>query len=475
MTRETPDRPRSFTLRLRRPYLRALTALALVGSLLRTPAIAACCNDFWSCAAAVATGGVSCAIEAFVATIKTMIASVQTLQATITKDVNDVVTAARQAVATAGSDLTKLAEAAQNDFNTALASAQQLNNTVQTQKLPANPSAQAAAVDAALKDALSRAKAEIENLKPNLTANADTVRRAAATALTQVQDQVQAAMNLVQTVLLAPLQNILSTLENLVQHPESLANPQAIVDSVILSVTAQMAQTMDAMTAMLIKNANATLEAAREPAQLALDQAARAKQINSAMQLAGGQRSQGAIDQLNSILPAQAVTGIAPVTGTMAGGSTVVGTPAGNPRSASSTLAGSTAGNRGVISIPKNLKLTADALAKIGAARPKGQALAAKWKTSLDRDWANLKKKQQAVLHPVLPAGADNSFKSHGDTLLAKLDKAQLESSRSTIIAEARKRFASDPQTLAKVEQLLNREIDRRQALLAKVPPAGPR
>jgi len=414
-----------------------------------------------------------------------MLASIQTLQATISKDTNDVISAAKAAVATAGSDLTKLVQTAQNDFNAALASAQQINSSVQAQKPAANAGAQAVALDASLKDAMARAKAEVEKLQPDVTAHADTVRQAAATALNQVQGQVQTALNLAQTILLAPLQNIVAMLQNLIAHPESLANPQAIVDTTINMVTASMASTMNNITTILTKDANATLAGAQDPAALSLDEAARAKQINQAMQAASAQKSQAALNQLNALLPPVAATGVAPVTGTMAGGTTVTGTPAGNP-SASSSPAGSLAGAgghpavagagaRGVVRLPANRKLTMDALAKINAAGPKGQAAAAKWKASLERDWANLKKKHQAVLHPVVPAGADNSFKGYCDKLFAKLDQAQLEASRGTVITEARKRFANDPQTLAKVEKLLNQEIDRRVALLKSKPPAGPR
>ena len=453
----------------------AFSGVLIVLSLLQPCFVAACCNDFWSCAAAIATGGVSCAIEDFINTVKTMIASVQTLQATITKDVNDVIAASKQAVATVASDLTKLVQMAQNDFNAALASAQQLSNTVQAQTAATN----ASAIDAKLRETLPRAKAEIENLRPAVMGNADIVRQAAATAQTQVQAQVQAANNLAQAALAAPLQSVMDILNNLLAHPEQIMDPHALVDSIILSVTVKMAAIMDTMTNMLINNANATLEDARMPAQLAMDQAARAKQIFQAMQLANSQRNQGGIDMLLALLPAQPVTtGFAPTTGTMAGGSTtIVGTPAGNAGSGSSAAGGAGAGirARNVISIPAHQKMTGDALSKIGTARSQGQVLAAKWKASLDRSWADLKNKHESVLHPVLPAGANNSLKTFGDSMLANLDRAQLEANRGKLIAEARRRFATDPRTLAKVELLLGQEIDRRQAVLPKVPPAGPR
>jgi hypothetical protein len=416
-----------------------------------------CCSDFWSCAAAFATGGVSCAIQDFINTVNTIINSVKALQATINKDVQDVIAASKQAIDTAGSDLNKLGQMAKSDLTNAAASAQQISSAFQAQKPPAT----AGAVDnAKLLDALLRGKAEIDKLKPPLTLNVDSVQQAANTAKAQVDSQVKAATDLTAAILLAPLQSILDILNSLLQHPEQIMDPHALVDSIIVSVTAKMQSTLDTITDMLLKNAQATLDAVRPKAQAALDQAFRAKQIAQAMQMASALRTQAALDQLNALLPLQAVTGVAPTTGTMAGGTIVTGTPTGN--------------SQGVVSQPANQKSTTDAIAKIGFAQTKVRGLAPKWKTALERDWSILKAKQQAVLRPVLDSTVSNSFKAQADSMLAKQDRAQLEASRGRLIAEARIRFAKDPKTLAAVEKLLGQEIDRRVSVLPKVP-AGPK
>jgi hypothetical protein len=169
-----------------------LSGALILMSLVQARPVVACCDNFWSCAAAIATGGMSCAIEDFIKTVNTIITSVQNLQTTINKDVGAVIAASRQAVATAGSNLKNLVQTAKNDADAALASAQQTSNSFQAQASAANTST----IDAKLKETLPRATAEIANLKPPLTTMANTVQQAADIAKTQVESQVQASTDL---------------------------------------------------------------------------------------------------------------------------------------------------------------------------------------------------------------------------------------------------------------------------------------
>ncbi len=480
-----------------------LSCVLAMLSFLRPLAVNACCNDndFWCWVGVVATGGVSCAVEDAINTIKTIIASVQSLQATITTNVNNLINQAMQTITAAGSDLSKLTQNAQNDFNIALTSAQQLANSAQAQAPATNATPQAANIDAMLRQTMPRARDEIEKIKPSLMANASTVQQAAATAKNQVQANIQTVRDIVQTALMAPLDSAKAILDNLLKNPQQIINPNALVDPIIMSVTAQLNQTMTRVTNQLISNANATLQTARPLAQSAMDQAAHARMIFQAMQAANSQRTQASLDQLLALLPPQPVMGTAPVTATMAGGvPTKTGTPAGNGTSTGSggstvSVAAAPAGNttgpmaggvpmgemvkpagdqlavsRGIVSIPAHQKMTTDVLARIGSVHNQGQTFAATWKSSLDRDLNELKMKQQMLQQPVMPVGANESFRARADELMANQDRQQLQATRIKLIDEARKRFANDPKTLAKVEQLLGQEIDRRQGLLSRVP-----
>ena len=77
-----------------RNAFRVVLVIVLVASLAGGPVATACCDDFWSCAAAVATGGLSCALEDLVNSIRTMIHNVETLVNSIRRNVGEVTGAA---------------------------------------------------------------------------------------------------------------------------------------------------------------------------------------------------------------------------------------------------------------------------------------------------------------------------------------------------------------------------------------------
>ena len=62
-----------------RPFLRIALVLVLCATLTAAPAIA-CCDDFWSCAEAVATAGLSCAVEAAINALRALIANVRSVR-----------------------------------------------------------------------------------------------------------------------------------------------------------------------------------------------------------------------------------------------------------------------------------------------------------------------------------------------------------------------------------------------------------
>ena len=82
-----------------------LSALALVGTLGITGIVRAdCCNDFWSCAAAVATGGLSCQIESIIDTVNSLKKLVDTLANTLRTQANVIISQAQSAVGDATND-----------------------------------------------------------------------------------------------------------------------------------------------------------------------------------------------------------------------------------------------------------------------------------------------------------------------------------------------------------------------------------
>src|SRR5664279_3807902 len=107
---------------------RALLAVVLVVSLTAGPVATACCDDFWSCAGAVLSGGLTCAIENLVNSIKTMVHNIETLVNSINRNVGEVTGAALAGVKAAGDDLRGLVQGAENDALAAARKAAEILN-----------------------------------------------------------------------------------------------------------------------------------------------------------------------------------------------------------------------------------------------------------------------------------------------------------------------------------------------------------
>jgi len=104
----------------------AVCVLALLVGPVAPPAAADCCNDFWSCAAAVATGGLSCAVEGLINTVNNLIQTVNNLRDTINTLTKNTAGSAQQAVNDAADKMNSEANACDGDDQSALKSAQQI-------------------------------------------------------------------------------------------------------------------------------------------------------------------------------------------------------------------------------------------------------------------------------------------------------------------------------------------------------------
>jgi hypothetical protein len=77
----------------------------MLGAPMAPPASADCCTDFWSCAGAVVSGGLSCVVLALMDTVKELATQVTNLRSSINTQLLSVAQAAQQAVNTAASQL----------------------------------------------------------------------------------------------------------------------------------------------------------------------------------------------------------------------------------------------------------------------------------------------------------------------------------------------------------------------------------
>lgn len=82
-----------------------LCMFLMLGAPMAQPASADCCNDFWSCAATVATGGVSCVVQGLINTVNDLVTRVGNLRSSISTQLQSVAQAAQQALNTAAGQL----------------------------------------------------------------------------------------------------------------------------------------------------------------------------------------------------------------------------------------------------------------------------------------------------------------------------------------------------------------------------------
>ncbi|WP_243305324.1 hypothetical protein [Geothrix oryzisoli] len=458
----------------------SIATVALVSVFPLAAPLQACCDDFWSCVGAVASGGLTCAVESLVNSIRTLIQNVSRLASTLGQQAADVVNLAKSELNGAAADLRNLAGQAEGDFNAAAQLAQSVINEASrpqlvaphvapvaiapagaaatragtsgalaqppgTRPAPATPAPRPGGTGTAVRldqlpadpqevvDALRRAKDAIDALRPDITQPINQVRQFATQAEQQAVAAASSAGNIAQTALLAPLQTLGNMLTDLVNHPEHIFDPSRIVDDAITQITTQTITIMTQVHDAVMQQAKATLDQAQRPIQDALDRAAVAKKIADAMQKVQRSRTKASCDALNSLIPRQRldvrafvthVAGAAPAPGILALNLNQHKTMALAPF------------NRTVAS-----RLTA---------RTAGTQMAAK----LKGPWQDFKRLQAAP--PKVDPAAKPRIDAEISQRFAGKSGAAAEAEKRALLAEARTRFAKDPALLRKVEAMLD-------------------
>ncbi len=460
----------------------ALATVALVSLFPLAAPLRACCDDFWSCAAAVATGGLSCEVENLINSIKNLIQNVAKLVSTLASQTADVVNLAKTELDGAANDLRNLASQAESDFNNAAQTAQSIVNEASRPQMlapqavgafagvgaatsrpgaggtatsrPAPPQpiggssvnrvGGAAAPVAAMRldlpvspqevlGALRRAQQAVDGLRPDVLQPVNQVRQFATQAGQQVAAAASSAANIAQTALLAPLQTLGNMLTDLVNHPERIFDPSKIVDDAITQITNQVVTTMTQVHDAVMQQAKGTLDLAQKPLQDALDRASVAKKIVDAMQRLQRARSKPALDALNAVVPRQ------PMDARMLVSQVAAATHA----------SGITALNLGqhhtMVLAPFN---------RIAASRLTAQTVGTQMGMKLKGPWLQFKRIQAT------PPTVDPATRSRVDADLARRfagkSPAEAVAEKQALLNEARVRFAKDPQTLRKIETMLN-------------------
>ncbi|HEX9009425.1 MAG TPA: hypothetical protein VF804_03585 [Holophagaceae bacterium] len=452
----------------------AFATVALVSLFPLASPLRACCDDFWSCAAAVATGGLSCAVEDLINSIKTLIQNVSKLASTLGQQAMDVVNLAKNELSGAANDLRNLASQAESDFNSAAQAAQTIVNEAGRPQMlapqavgalattggaaqragggmvapvggarpavptPARTTPPAGATGVMhfdppvspqdLLDALRRAQQAVDGLRPDVTQPINQVRQFATQAEQQAVAAASSAANIAQTALLAPLQTLGNMLQDLVNHPEHIFDPSKIVDDAITQITNQAITTMTQVHDAVMQQAKGTLDLAQKPLQDALDRASVAKKIVDAMQRLQHARTQSALDALNAVVPRQRL----------------------DARMLVSQVAAAThPSGIAALNLSQHHTMVLAPFNRITASRLTARAAGAQMAAQLKGPWQQFKRIQAA------PPKADPAAKGRVDADLARrfagMTPAQAQAEKQRLDNEARARFAKDPQTLAKV------------------------
>ena len=471
---------------MKQPIRNFMIAISLALLPLTMP-IRACCDDAWSCIAAVATGGLSCAIENLVNSIRSMIQNVNHLVSTLAQQATDIVNLARNELGGAANDLRNLASQAESDFNGAVHLAQTIvdeeSRPITMKVAPMGLAARGAATSVAplppgavagtgtaasrsgvagskalppgpgisppgaagatlainlpadqkdILDAVKRAQAALGGFRPEVVNPLNSVRQFASQAEQQALAAASSAGHIAESVLLAPLRTLGTVLQDLVSHPERIFDPSRIVDDAITSINDQVINTMNQVHDAVMSQAKATLDLARKPIQDALDRSAVSKKVADAMDRLHKQRNKGSLDALNGLIPhaslpsSQLVLHMAAFT--HASGLATVDLNTHNAK----------------VAVPFN---------RVAASKLTAKTMGTQMGSSLKKPWQDFKRLQTAPVKivPEAKPRADAEFQRR----FAGKSPQEAEAEKRAMLAEARTRFAKDPATLQKVLDLI--------------------
>lgn len=469
----------------------SIATVALVSVFPLAAPLQACCDDFWSCVGAVASGGLTCAVESLINSINALIQNVSRLASTLGQQAADVVNLAKSELNGAANDLRNLAGQAEGEFNAAAQLAQSVLNEANRPQVmvphvapgvaaaagtagtraaiagvqppgvrpgaaPAPASAAAPKLATAVggvgtgaagrvdqlpadprevTEALRRAKDAIDALRPDVTQPINQVRQFATQAEQQAASAASSAANIAQTALLGPLQSLGNMLTDLVRHPERIFDPSRIVDDAITQITTQAITTMTQVHDAVMQQAKATLDQAQRPIQDALDRASVAKKIADAMQKVQRSRTKASCDALNSLIPRQRLDVRTFVT-QVAGAAPAPGIAA--------------------LNLSQHRTMALAPFNRTAASRLTAKTAGTQMGAKLKGPWQEFKRLQAAA--PKVDPAAKPRVEAEISRRFSGKSGAAADAERRALLNEARARFANDPALLRKVEAMLDND-----------------
>lgn len=376
----------------------------------------ACCNDFWSCAGAVFTGGVSCAVEAAHNAIRDFVGRVertrslgeQQMQAT-TRDLD------REAATGCKSEDDRVSQG--------LAQVSLARNNAS-----AAIDAKAPSLSANVVSTLQKGRAELDRMQ----AEAKTLKDESAAKLNQAASVRQAKtrdLNVAfHAAFVAPLTGLVAPLITALDPISAAAT---------IAVLADQLSRIEAETGRVIAQGVDAFDAAMN----GLVQDLRSKSAAQQKRAAGAQELAGAIQTLTNA-PTEA------------------------NRQRVERLLGNSSGP--VVVVPKLMKLN---FVAINATKTKTVPAI---KSSLVADAAFARKVKVSPTVAFDKNAAERRTQSELDKRLAGKSGDGLETERKKLLAEAAQHFKKDAKSLAAVEKAINAEVNKRKQPMLKLKPTTP-
>ena len=458
--------------------------LALAGGV--PAAYAGCMDDASDAIWGVLSGGASiaaCELAETVDSIRSVISLVQDIATNLARNANDLAHAAVGVVGSAANDVANALAGAQNDLRNAvseantLASSQVVATVQSTVALPAQqsataqhaapqtaatprvaPAVHAPASQAAgtagprtgatahapialpadpqqLKAALQRGAQQMNSLQHSVEQQAaQRINNALQQARNQANQHLSAVQDIVNTALMAPVNALLSTLNDFVAHPERLLDPVATLNTMVDDLNRNIVATMNHINDVVTQDAIRTLNSVESDVNQALNAAQTGGKLVAAMRRAQQQRTAAALHDLETQLAASG----APQQ-QRAGGFGAA--RASGPALQAVSFRFDTLNSK----MRNSLKVSVAPYQNVS--------------DKLKQRWATVKLKQQNVKPRPVDARARQSAQAELDRMFKGKSPAEAERARQDLLNRARAKFGSNPTLMASLEQNLNEHV----------------
>ena len=289
--------------------------------------------------------------------------------------------------------------------------------------------------------ALERGAQQLSTLKTSVNQDiAGRINTAVQRARNQATSHLSDAADIVKTTLLAPINALLTMLNDLVNHPTTLLDPIATINGMVDDIGKNIVDTMNHINDVITKDAIVTLGGIEGDVQQVQGAAQAGGKLLSAMRRAHQEKTQAALEALESQLNA-----LAPQQGGFARSHALA--PA-----AHVTFRFAPVQSRLHATLQKSVMPY--------------QSIASNLKSS----WAAINMKHLAVRPHPLDARTQQTAQAELDGMFRGKSAADVERTKQNLLSQARLKFGSDPKLMASIEQNLNSYVHSHVAPAAPAP-----